>query len=208
VVSVVLHEQSHTLAGEHGFRRLAFAGRLIELGEGALVADAHEPDVDRLATLGRRHVDARVRLEQCAGPVEPFRRRRDLRQPRRSARPERERWPRYRVGLALAVRALDHRHVHIVARPTDRVRDADARAGYLRARVRELAGELQEALADLEQTRAAHRMTARLQSAREVHRHAATKTRDGMLERVGGVAAQTADQCVDRLVGLDESGDR
>jgi hypothetical protein len=85
------------------------------------------------------------------------------------------------------------------------MRDAEARIRHLRLAHGEASGELQVALADLEEPRAADRVAARLQPAREIGGHPPARTRDLGEQRVLRLGRRGADERLDGLVGVDEA---
>src|SRR4029450_7715949 len=92
-----------------------------------------------------------------------------------------------------------------VAGTADRVRDAEARIAYLRRAVGEAVGDLEVVLADLKQARAADRVSARLEPAREIGGQPPVHARDRMRERVARLAGDVADERVDHLRGFEQA---
>ena len=103
------------------------------------------------------------------------------------------------------VGSLQHGHVVVVARTADRMRDRNARVLHLSLAVREAVGELEVALADLEEAGAADGMAAGLESAGEVRGDAPARTRNRVQQRVRGHAAPVAPDardCVRRVAAV------
>lgn len=101
---------------------------------------------------------------------------------------------------APAVRALQYRDVHVVARSSDRVGHADAGTVNLGSGIREAVRKLQVAFCDLEETGPSHRVPAGLEASGEVGGQASADPTDGVRKGVAGWLAQVAEQRLDGLV--------